>query len=146
MLFRSGVAWSRGAELLVGWQPVPRARLTGSYSALHVDAPAPDDYYGAQLRGFDAPQQWNVRLQLDLGGGWEVDPQVRAVGALMNRSADGYVTTDLHLARYLSRSVHLTINGWNLTSGRRLEFPPTVLLTVPAYTSRAVGVRMVWRR
>lgn len=140
-----GTRRSRGAEMSVEWRPAARLRLAGSYTALDVDRPPPDDQYAVRTTGHDPAHQMAVRIEIDLPRGIEVDPTYRAVSALQNGSARGYHTVDLHVGRRLSRALELAVNGRNLVGGRHVEFLPTIVNTLPSVVRPTVGLSATWR-
>ena len=70
---------------------------------------------------------------------------MRALSALGNGSAEGYRTIDLHVGRRFSRALDLSLNGRNLIGGRRVEFQPTIVNTVPSAVRPTIGMTATWR-
>lgn len=136
---------SRGVEAALEWHPGARLRVAAAYTRLDIRTQESADPFNSMLFDRDPRQQLAVRMQWDGPAGVEVDPTVRMVSELADRSAAGYVALDIHLGRRLSRALDVALVGTNLTGGSRIEFQSTVANTLPSRVQPSVLASATWR-
>jgi iron complex outermembrane receptor protein len=72
----------------------------------------------------------------------EFDINLRAMGALSNPAIPSYTALDLRWGWQLRRDVDLSVQAFNVTDRRHLEFGT---LTQRAEVPRSLAVKLVWR-
>jgi iron complex outermembrane receptor protein len=122
---------SQGVELLLQYSPLPRWRLTGSYSyfQLHLDPQGADLNRGELLEGATPKHQFGVRSLLDLPGNLQFDVQWRRLSDIRSSpeigsglGIGGYSELDVRLAWRGWRQAEIVLVGQNLLHDRHAEF------------------------
>jgi iron complex outermembrane receptor protein len=146
-----GSGHSRGAELLVEWQPLDNWRLSASYSAidLDLDSSGLDINRNVWLEGSTPRGMAGLRSLLSLGRA-EVDAQFRHHTRIRRLPTDftgagigAYSSLDLRLGWQLAPEWRLSLVGQNLLDEEHAEFgtPAT-----RGEFSRAAYLKAEWRQ
>lgn len=146
-----GSGRSRGAELLVEWQPRDFWRLSASYSAieLELDSPGLDINRNVWVEGSTPRGMAGLRSLLTLGR-VDIDAQFRhhtrirrLPGDLSNLGIDAYSALDLRLSWSATPDLQVTLMGQNLLDQEHVEFGTP---GARGALSRAAWLKVEWRR
>lgn len=142
---------SRGAELLVEWQPRANWRLSASYSAidLELDSSGLDLNRNAWIAGSTPRGMAGLRSLLSLGS-VDLDAQYRHHTRIRRLPADisgagidAYSSLDLRLAWRLAPGWQIALVGQNLLDDEHVEFGTPATRGAVA---RAAYLKAEWRR
>jgi iron complex outermembrane receptor protein len=146
-----GSGRSRGAELLVEWQPREFWRLSASYSAidLELESSGLDINRNVWLEGSTPRGMAGLRSLLTLGR-FDVDAQFRHHTRIRRLPADptgqgidAYSSLDMRLSWRATPQLQITLMGQNLLDDQHVEFgTPAARGAVP----RAAWLKAEWRR
>ena len=121
---------SDGFEALVTYAPVPRWRVSGSYSFvdLSLDPRGDDVNRGEWYEGATPRHQLSIRSLLDLPGGLQFDAHLRHVTDIerspeivSGEGIDGYTELDIRLAWQAWSELEISLVGQNLLHDRHVE-------------------------
>jgi iron complex outermembrane receptor protein len=121
----------QGIETLVTYAPLPRWRVSASYSytELSLDPSGQDLNRGRFLEGSTPRHQFGLRSALDLPGGFQVDAHfrhhssIRQIPELATGEGIGsYSEMDLRLAWLALKDLEVSIVGQNLLDSHHPEF------------------------
>jgi iron complex outermembrane receptor protein len=134
-----------GGELEMDWQPLDWWEWKGSYSYLHIyvhDKPGfTDTQNTASDNGSSPHHQARLAWQMNLPGGFEMDPTYRYVSALPAQTVNAYQTADLHVG-WRKAGWDLSVDGQNLLQPHHAEFGSDVDTIVGI--KRAVYASLTW--
>ena len=109
-----------GAYELTNWW-----RLNLGFDALHEDIrrkPGAADLIGLSSSGSDPSYQASLRSSMSLPGNLQLDAGLRRVAKLSNSAIPGYTELDARLAWKATRTVELSVSGFNLLHALHTEF------------------------
>jgi iron complex outermembrane receptor protein len=112
-----------GIEVGGTWEPLPVARLHGSYAWLHRSigrAPGSRDITGGE--GNDPPHLASVQLFTDVRPDLRINVMSRYVAALSRPTVPAYVEADATVQWDVRRGIELALVGQNLLHDRHPEF------------------------
>jgi iron complex outermembrane receptor protein len=141
---------TRGAELLVEWQPLPQWRLTANYSYIDMDlTPLGQDVNRNEWVEGSTPRNLaGLRSSLTLGA-IELDAQyryqsrIRLLPLIITRDGiAAYSELDLRVAWHASDDWSLSLVGQNLLHDQHVEFGPP---DSRGALERAAYVKVEWR-
>lgn len=135
---------TRGAELMITWQPAPWWRLTGSYAYLHEDLrfkPGIVDPTAGLLETNDAPHTAKLTSAINLPNDIEIDFAFRYVDRLPLPHVPGYLELDVRLGWRPTPALELSVVGRNLLDASHPEFSATV---IPAEIQRGAYFQITW--
>jgi iron complex outermembrane receptor protein len=142
---------SRGAELLVEWQPLANWRLTASYSALDLELESSGlDLNrnvwldGTTPRGMSGLRSLITLNQVEIDAMFRHHTRIRRLPAdITGEGIDAYSTLDLRLGWQLGPQWRLSLVGQNLLDEEHVEFgTPATRCAL----SRTAWVKAEWRR
>jgi len=127
LYLRNGIAAnSNGGELVMVWDPTPKLRLRGSYSAVFIDArrrPGSDDSSTVrQLEGDSPVHEGVVTATIRLTSKADLNLAYRAVSALPDLKVPAYSTGDARLGYRLGEMWTLEVVGQNLLQPSHVEY------------------------
>ncbi len=143
---------AQGAEVLVTFLPMPRWRLSATYSYLDLslDPHGQDQNRGRFLEGATPSHQFGLRSFLELPGGFQIDAQWRSLSAIRSlpeiasgAGIGGYSELDLRIAWQAGERLEVSLVGQNLLHDRHTEFGTPV---ARGQIERGVYGKIVWRR
>jgi iron complex outermembrane receptor protein len=143
---RSGRTY--GTELFAEWRPMPKFRLTGSYSFLNIDVHGNPDSLDASSPnpgGASPRHQYYVRSSFDLTKKFEQDMTLRYVAKLDGLAIPSYYSLDARLGWKATPKLEFSINGLNLLNDRHLEFRPDFINTTPTQIKRTFNASVTWK-
>jgi iron complex outermembrane receptor protein len=146
-----GRGHSRGAELLVEWQPVEHWRLSASHSAIDLDLDSPGLdlnrnvwLEGSTPRGMTALRSWYSRGTFELDAQLRHHTRIRRLSAdISGQGIDAYSSLDVRLGWRLSEEWRLSLVGQNLLDDEHVEFGTPAARGALA---RAAYLKAEWRR
>lgn len=136
---------SYGGEISAQWAVLDNWELSASYSQLHIRL-----YPSNSSAAKDPRVQWQLRSNLDLPHGLQVNTAAYYVGAIQSPLNDGttrigsYLRLDAGLQLRVTENLTLSLRGRNLLDSRHAEFgsfKTGVLAEVP----RSVAAGFTWR-
>lgn len=113
-----------GMEGWGSWQVTDRWRLAAGASWLEEEfrlKPGATDLSGFQAAGQDPVYQGQIRSELTLSDGVELDVAVRRVGRVFPSQVPAYTALDAHVGWRVAPSLHVSLHGLNLLDSRHLE-------------------------
>jgi iron complex outermembrane receptor protein len=146
-----GSGLTRGAELLVEWQPAERWRFSASHSAIDLDLRSEglDLNRNVWLEGSTPRGMFALRSQYSRGS-LEIDAQFRRHTRIRRLSADitgegidAYSSLDVRLGWQVSDEWRLSLVGQNLLDEEHVEFGTPA---ARGSLARAAHLRAEWRR
>lgn len=141
---------SRGVEALITHNPLPRWRVSASYSYLDLELdPAGQDFNrGEFYEGATPRHQFALSSYLSLLDRFEFDAHFRRVGSIRRLPAipngegiPGYSELDLVFTWHASLNTRVSIVGQNLLHDRHIEFGTP---TERGAIERSVYAKVVW--
>jgi len=134
-----------GLEAWGTWQVRDWWRLSAGANWMHRSLgfkAGSRDVAGVQAAGNDPKHQYMLRSSMNFAPSMEFDVNLRAMGALSNPAIPSYTALDLRWGWRVRRDVELSVQAFNVTDRRHLEFGTLAQRTeVP----RSVAVKLVWR-
>ncbi len=136
-----------GVEIWGDYQVAEWWRLSSGFNLLHEDLrfkPGSSALGGVASAGDDPRHQASLRSTMNLGGdvSWELD--LRNIGRLPNPVIPNYVEINSRLAWEITKSLELSISGFNLLHARHLEYEEAGA-TVGDEVERSFFVETKWR-
>lgn len=130
-------AW--GSYSLASWW-----RLRAGGNAIGKDLRVKDgvvDLSNKQAAGQDPSYQAQLRSEMTVAPGIDIDLALRRVAHVFPTQVPAYTELDAHLAWQVTPNIRLSLHGFNLLNERRLEVdnPAT---SPPRYTGRSVYARL----
>jgi iron complex outermembrane receptor protein len=133
---------AHGVEVAASGRPVPWWGLTGSYSLLHLPAPAVES--GSFAGVFQAPRhQTHLRSVWVLSEQVELNAELFRVSAVEALRSDAYTKLDLRFEYEISEDVEASFGARDLFHGGGLEFPGNTFPPVPLRTT--VFAELEWQ-
>lgn len=105
-------AHNYGFEIAVDWKPRDWWRLSGHYSFLEENTPAP----------LSPPHQFSLLSSMDLRHDVQADVWMRYADAIPDSDIDSYLNLDARLAWLPYNNLELSVVGQNLIDGQHQEF------------------------
>ena len=125
---------ARGVEVAASGRPASWWGLTGSYSLLHLSAPAVVS--GPFSGAFQAPRhQTHVRTVFVLSEQVELNAELFRVSTAEAPRSDGYTKLDLRLEYEIGEHLETSFGARNLFHRGGLEFPGNTFPSVPLRTT-----------
>jgi iron complex outermembrane receptor protein len=115
-----------GVEAWANVQLTDWWRLSPGVKWLHKDlrfSPGASGILGVAQAGDDPSTQAQLRSSMNLGRSVTFDASLQHVSALPEPSAPGYYDLTARLDWRVSRTLDLSVSGFNLTQARHIEFP-----------------------
>lgn len=145
-MFANGMAGNTyGVEIWGNYQASAWWRLAAGANWLHENLhfePGSSTFGGIALAGDDPTYQVSLRSSMDIGRNWQLDIDLRRIGALPNPASPAYTEANTRVAWAVSRSLELSLVGSNLLHPHHLEFgtaaAPIQLGPTGVETSRSV--------
>lgn len=141
-------ARTHGVEVAADYRPTDAIKLQASYSWLEIQVREKtgntDTTIFAEER--KAPRhQASLAAYYTLSDQWEVDMQLRYVGALPSLDVKEYLTGDIRIAWQAAKGIELSLVGRNLLSAKHREFGEAGLASSTAYRiPREAYLSMNW--
>lgn len=133
---------SYGTEIGATWQPSSALRLTAGYTFDRLEESGPAGGVNEAYFENSTPRNSGfLRVGITLGGGWEIDSDVRTVAAVPAVAVGGYTALNLRLAWLPSSGLQIELLGRNLTDPAHPEFRDG-LATQIAEIRRGVELRV----
>lgn len=132
-----------GIEAWGSWQPLPRWRLSGGWTALRQRLslkPGGNDVARLATARRDPSHTLQLRSSYNIDDAREIDVTVRRAGAMPASQVTSYTALDARFGWRLRPGVALSLYGENLNGGHA-EFGST---TYWAEFERRVGVKLRW--
>jgi iron complex outermembrane receptor protein len=117
---------TEGLEIWGKWQVLDWWRLSPGLRLLYKDLkfkPGSSRLLGTNEAGNDPRIQSLLTSSMDLGTQLTLDATFRYVGALPQPHLNAYVELETFASYRVSRSLDLSISGFNLLQARHLEYP-----------------------
>jgi iron complex outermembrane receptor protein len=136
-----------GVEAWSTYQATPWWRLTAGFNLLHEDLsfkPGSSALGGVATAGDDPTHQASLSSSMDLGHdvSWEAD--LRNIGRLPNPLIPNYVELNSRLAWKITKSLELSVSGFNLLHAHHLEYEEDGQ-TIGDEVERSYFVETKWR-
>jgi iron complex outermembrane receptor protein len=136
-----------GIEPFVDWKALPRWKLFGSYSFLHMNIhknsdsldPTPD-----LPNGTSPEHQFYFRSSLELPKHIEQNLVVRHVTQLSSLNVPGYSSIDGGIRWTPAPGWEISFYGENWLNSRHTEFAPDFVNTLPTVVGRSFNVGVTW--
>src|SRR6185437_9604276 len=120
-----------GVEIWGNWQAADWWRLSAGFTAQHLDLefkPGASGLLGIAQAG-DDPHHWaSLRSSMQLDEDFDLDADLRYVGALPNPKLPEYVEMNARLAWRVTDRLELALAGFNLLHGQHQEYPGSDLI------------------
>lgn len=129
-------AHAHGFELAADYRPAGSLRLQAAYSWLELQVREKSGNTDPTIfvEERKSPRhQASLAAYYDISNMWELDVQLRYVGALPSLGVKEYLTSDLRIAWLASPGVELSLVGRNLFSAQHYEFGQWGLASSTAY-------------
>jgi iron complex outermembrane receptor protein len=125
---------ARGVEVAASARPVSWWGLTGSYSLLHL--PAPAVVSGPFAGVFQAPRhQTHLRSVFVLSEQVELNAELFRVSAVAAPRSDAYTKLDLRFEYEIGENIEVSFGARDLFHGGGVEFPGNTFPSVPLRTT-----------
>jgi iron complex outermembrane recepter protein len=114
-----------GLEVWGNYQLREWWRLSAGANWLHENLhfePGSSDIAGIAIAGNDPSYQLSLRSNMRPAANWQLNMELRQIGALPNPASPSYAELDAHIAWTASPSMSLALTGSNLIHPRHLEF------------------------
>ncbi|HLQ77145.1 MAG TPA: TonB-dependent receptor [Terriglobia bacterium] len=137
-----------GTELFADWKVVPKWRVSGSYSYLHMNIRRNVDSLDQSSldpAGISPSHQFYVRSSIDLLKNLEPDITLRYVDSLSGLAIPSYYSLDAHIGWKPVGPVELSLGAKNLLDHQHLEFRPDFITTSPTQVKRTFYGTITWR-
>ncbi|HEX2138524.1 MAG TPA: TonB-dependent receptor [Woeseiaceae bacterium] len=143
--------YTRGAELAVRWEPLPRFRADVSYTLLSMDlelepGSTADPGLPARHEGLAPRHQLTARAMLELNEALEIDATARYVDELTAIAVPDYTQLDLALNWRPLDDWEFSFIGTNLLDSHQLEQDFAFSGGLPSQVERSLYFRVSWRR
>ena len=114
-----------GAEMWGNYRVNSWWRLSAGYNYLKQRLrlkPGSSNLASTRTEGNDPPYQFALRSSMNLPHNMEFDVALRMVGGLPDPSVPSYTALDMRLGWIVSKSMEISLSGFNLLDQRHIEF------------------------
>lgn len=145
-----------GFELAAHWQPLPKWRVSTSYSYLKMLLklkPGSKDLFAESAEGQSPQHQLFVRSSWDLPRKTELDLSLRFVDSLPAQNVNSYITSDVRIGWHFNRNFELELVGQNLLQQEHWESSQLITTQAPqvrtvleaTQVQRGAFTKITWR-
>ncbi len=138
-----------GAEASVEWSATKFWTLKGGYawfvSSIKLEPSSRDTTSISDVEGVDPRNQFQVRSEIRLPHGFELDTAVYRVGRLAAGGIPAYTRFDARLGWHIAERLELSIAAQNLLDPRHPEFLSIVQAYVSGQPPRSIYGSFTWR-